>query len=282
MTNILIAGANSYLGMSFEKYMNKFGDAYQIETVDMLNDSWRKKDFSLFDVVYLVAGISHIKETPENAWLYYKVNRDLAVEVAQKAKAEGVRQIIFLSSMSVYGKSEGEITEQTVPIPVSNYGKSKHEAEEMLFKMSDNNFFTAVLRLPVVYGNGCKGSYKTLSKWAKRTPVFPKIHNTRSMLFIDNLSAFVKNLIDKRAQGYFYPQNREYICVSEMVREIASANGRKIWITSLFNPFVKIGIRMGLSYFTKAFGNLVYTYKNDSIDEVDFKTSVKMSERGVR
>ncbi|MGI6745550.1 MAG: UDP-galactose-4-epimerase [Firmicutes bacterium ADurb.Bin300] len=282
MKNILIAGANSYLGTSFENYMKKFSDGYLIETVDMVDGSWRNKDFSPFDVVYLVAGISHIKETSENARLYYKVNRDLIVEVAEKAKVEGVKQIIFLSSMSVYGKSEGEITEQTIPIPVSNYGKSKYQAEEKLINMSGNNFFVAVLRLPVVYGKGCKGSYQTLSKWAKRMPVFPKVNNTRSMLFVDNLSAFVKKLIDKKAQGYFYPQNREYVCVSEMVREIACADGQKIWITSLFNPFVKIGIRLGLSYFTKAFGNLVYTYRKDSIDEVDFKTSVKMSERGGR
>lgn len=51
-----------------------------------------------------MAGIAHQKETRENAHLYYEVNRDLAIKTAQKAKKEGVKQFIFLSSMSVYGK----------------------------------------------------------------------------------------------------------------------------------------------------------------------------------
>ena len=78
MKRILITGANSYIGTSFEKYMD--ADAYSVDTVDTVDGEWRKKSFVGYDVVFHVAGIAHQKETKQNADLYYKVNRDLAIE----------------------------------------------------------------------------------------------------------------------------------------------------------------------------------------------------------
>ena len=88
MKKILITGQGSYIGESFKNYvLNNYTD-YTIETVDMLTDKWKETDFSGYDAVFHVAGIAHIKETKENASLYYKVNCDLAYEVANKAKNE--------------------------------------------------------------------------------------------------------------------------------------------------------------------------------------------------
>ena len=56
MKKILITGANSYIGTSFEKYMAQFGDEYQIDTVDMIGDGWKSKSFKGYDTVYHVAG----------------------------------------------------------------------------------------------------------------------------------------------------------------------------------------------------------------------------------
>ena len=66
MRRILITGANSYIGTSFENYMKQFND-YQIDTLDMLNPDWKKYNFSEYDVVFHVAGVAHQKETKENA-----------------------------------------------------------------------------------------------------------------------------------------------------------------------------------------------------------------------
>ena len=129
MKKILITGANSYIGMSFENYIKKnYPDDYEVDTVDMIDGTWRDKDFSGYDAVFHVAGIAHQKETKENAPIYYKVNRDLAIETAQKAKNEGVSHFVFLSSMSVYGMETGIITKETVPNPKTNYGISKWQA----------------------------------------------------------------------------------------------------------------------------------------------------------
>ena len=113
MKKILITGANSYIGVSFENYMKQWADEYSVDTVDMIDGTWREKDFGGYDAVFQVAGIAHKKETKENFELYYKVNRDLAIETAKKAKKDGVKQFIFLSSMSVYGMDTGVITNET-------------------------------------------------------------------------------------------------------------------------------------------------------------------------
>ena len=67
-----------------------------------MNDAWKKADFTQYDVVFHVAGIAHVDPKPEMAPLYYKVNRDLTVEIAKHAKASGVKQFIFMSSQIVY------------------------------------------------------------------------------------------------------------------------------------------------------------------------------------
>ena len=254
MKKILITGANSYIGTSFENWMKQYED-YQIDTVDTINNKWRTADFSKYDTVFHVAGIAHIKETKKNAPLYYKVNRDLAIEVAEKAKATGIKQFILLSSMSVYGMTTGIITKNTTPVPKTNYGKSKLEADIQIMKMSDENFKVAIMRPPMVYGEGCKGNYQILKKAALKLPIFPDIENRRSMVYIDVLSKYVKKLIDREKNGYFYPQNQEYVCTSKMVKDIAEQNGRKIILVKCFNPLIKL-FNKGL--FGKIFGNLIY------------------------
>lgn len=170
MKKILITGTGSYIGTSFAKYMQKYED-YETDTVDVIDGSWRQKDFSLYDVVFHVAGIAHQKETKENAHLYYEVNKDLAIETAKKAKESGIKQFVLLSSMSVFGINKGIITQSTKPNPKSNYGKSKLLADIEIEKIADEPFKVAILRPPIVYRNGCKGNYQRLKKLALKTPL---------------------------------------------------------------------------------------------------------------
>lgn len=282
MKNILITGKNSYIGTSLENWLMRESDQYKVDTVDMKDGSWKEKDFNLYDVVFHVAGIAHIKETSDNQDLYYKVNRDLAYETALKAKQDGVEQFIFLSSMSVYGIENGVIDKSTPLKPNSAYGKSKIEAEELINKLQDDSLTVATLRPPMVYGKGCRGNYPRLASLALKTSVFPKVENKRSMIYIDNLSEFVKQLIDNRSGGLFFPQNAEYVNTSEMVRLIAEAHEKKIVMTKLFNPLLRL---LNGSTVNKVFGDLVYDMSmSDYVSDYrvcGFKESIIKTE-GVR
>lgn len=257
MKRILVTGANSYIGTSFEKYMTQWPDRYQVDTVDMIDGTWREKSFAGYDAVFHVAGIAHIKETKENAHLYYEINRDLAVAVANKAKKDGVSQFVFLSTMSVYGMVEGAISTATQPHPKNHYGKAKWEAEQAMEKLRGDGFAVAVLRPPMVYGEGCKGNYQSLVKLAKVMPVFPDYPNKRSMLHIDGLCAYVKNVIDRGADGLFLPQDDTYVCTCHMVRQIAENMGRKLPLWKVLNPFVSLA-KACTGMGKKAFGDLYY------------------------
>lgn len=267
MKNLLITGKNSYIGTSLENWLMKEPSKYKVDTVDMKDGSWKEKDFSGYDVVFHVAGIAHIKETKENQNLYYKVNRDLAYETAKKAKADGVKQFVFLSSMSVYGIENGVIDKNTPIKPSNAYGKSKIEAEELVNQLQDDSFDIAMIRPPMVYGKGCKGNYPRLASLALKTPIFPNVDNKRSMIFIDNLSEFVKQLIDNCSSGLYFPQNSEYVNTSEMVKLIAEAHEKRIIMTKLFNPLLRL---LNVRTVNKVFGELVYE-KSMSEYESDYR-----------
>lgn len=276
MKKILICGADSYIGVSFEQYMTAF-EGYLVDTLDMQKSGWHDTSFKGYDVVYIVAGIAHRKETKENAELYYKVNRDLAVEVAKKAKSEGVGQLIFLSSMSVYGKENGTITPDTAPSPRTNYGKSKLEAEQGLTALASDSFKVCILRPPMVYGKGCKGNFVSLVSLVKKLPIFPKINNRRSMLYIDNLSLFVKIAADRELCGLYFPQNREYVKTSDMAAIIANRLGKKCRISQIAGLGTKILMPFS-GKAKKAFGSLVY----ENTETLDFEYAAVSSEEGLR
>lgn len=277
MKNILITGAGSYIGVSVEQYLQKCPDEYHLDSLNMIGEDWKKTDFSKYDVIFHVAGIAHIKETKENSHLYYDVNEHLAVAVAEKAKNEGVKQFIILSTMSVYGVTVGHITKETIPNPVNSYGKAKYNADLKIEKMNCPTFKVAILRPPMVYGKGCKGNYQTLRKFALKSPVFPSFQNERSMLYIGNLAYFVKDIIDKEKYGLFFPQDAEYVCTSSMVKRIADINKKRTLITGLFNWAIYIALLFNISVFKKVFGSLTYE-KIDLVDENDFEEAMRKTE----
>lgn len=292
MKKILITGANSYIGTSFEKYMSQWPDKYQVDTIDMIDGTWREKSFSGYDAVYHVAGIAHSdngKISEEKKKLYYAVNTDLTVETAKKAKADGVKQFIFMSSAIVYGDSASigkkkVITKDTPVSPANCYGDSKVQAENGIRPLEDERFKVVILRPPMIYGKGSKGNYPTLSKLAQKLPVFPYIQNERSMLYIENLTEFVRLMIENEETGMFWPQNKEYSSTAEIVKLIADARGRKIRLVRGFTWAVKyLGLFTGMV--NKAFGNLTYSfemseYKGAKYQLVTLADSIYRTERG--
>lgn len=274
MKRILITGANSYVGMSFERWLQQWPECYHVDTVDMIGDGWKEVSFQGYDAVFHVAGLVHMeqaKNDPAQAARYEKINTRLAIETAQKAKQDGVKQFIFMSSASVYGLTApmGKvvmITEDTPLKPEDNYGISKAKAEEGLRHLAEEHFKVAILRPPMIYGKGCKGNYQTMAKLAKKLPVFPYVKNQRSMLYIDNLSEFVRLVVDDGAGGIFCPQNNEYINTGEMVKLIAQANGRKILLVKGFAWALKL-LRPATGIVDKAFGSLCYSFELSKYDK---------------
>lgn len=295
---VLIIGKGSYIGESFKTYANKnYNINFEIDEVDTINPDWKDMDFSVYDIVYHVAGIAHAdvgNVSNEIKEKYYKINTDLTIEVAKKAKIEGVKEFIFMSSMIVYGDSAPYgttkiIDKNTIPCPANFYGDSKLQADVAVRELADDNFKVIVLRPPMIYGKGSKGNYPLLAKLAKTSPVFPNIENQRSMLHIDNLCEFLCQimLVDiKQNATVLIPQNKEWTKTSDLVREIAMVSNKKTIVTKLFNPCVYIAHKIpgkinGLV--DKAFGNNCYDlelskYEGLNYQVVMFGESIKRTE----
>ena len=282
MKNVLITGANSFVGTNIEKWLMREPNFFHVDTVDTMNGAWKQADYSKYDVVFHVAGIAHVDPKPEMAPLYYKVNRDLTVEIARWAKNHGVKQFIFMSSGIVYKASKslkGDVkTKDTQPEPNDFYGDSKLQAENGLKKLESPTFKVCILRPPMIYGPGNKGNLPRLGWLATKTPIFPAWHNKRSMLYIANLAEFVKQCIIKEMSGVFFPQNAEYSDTVEIVRLFAKEHGHKIWISRLFNPLVWLGAKF-LPSIPKMFADSYYVPEMSKYDFdyqiVSFKDSIK-------
>ncbi|MBE5883534.1 MAG: NAD-dependent epimerase/dehydratase family protein [Lachnospiraceae bacterium] len=275
MKRILITGTGSYIGNAVEQYLMTFNaregrEIYRVDKVSLRDASWENMNFGEYDSVLHVAGIAHAdvgKVSEETKALYYEVNCNLTLRVAQKCAAEGVGQFIYLSSIIVYGDSAGvgkkrHITIETQPQPVNFYGDSKWQAEQKLQKL-DASLSIAIVRPPMVYGKGSKGNFPLLVRLAERAPFFPSIHNERSMIYVENLAEFLRLLIESGEGGIYLPQNTEYTTTTQMVKAIAAAKGRTLPLWAILNPFVRLASVMpgkigGLA--NKAFGSLTIDY----------------------
>ena len=88
-------------------------------------------------------------------------------------------------------------------------------------------------------------------------PFFPAYPNKRSMLHIDNLCEFIKQMIIHGENGIFYPQNAEPVNTAELVGLVAKAHGKRMRFTKLFNPFISF-LRPKIGLLNKVFGDLTY------------------------
>lgn len=266
MKKILIIGKNSFIGQSFIKHAQTRNYDFDIEEVTSRSDEWKSMDFGQYDTIYHVAGIAHNSSDPKLKDLYYTVNRDLTIEVAKKAKYDGTRQFVFMSSMIVFGTKNSKITKETKPNPDNFYGDSKLQAENGILPLQSEDFNVAIIRPPMVYGKGSKGNYPKLAKLAKKTPIFPDYNNKRSMIHIDNLMECIAKVIELNLSGHFHPQNQEYVKTSILVKEIAKVHKHNLIMTKVANPLIRLFISQKL--INKVFGNLYYDKKMSEQNEI--------------
>lgn len=282
MKKVLITGLNSYIGNSFETYIENMPEAaIQTEKISLKEEDWQEKSWAGYDVVLHVAGLAHVdvsRADEETKLRYYRINRDMAGQAAEKAKRDGVKQFIYLSSIIIYGDSapigkSKRITKEMKPAPANFYGDSKLQGEQAVMALQEENssesvqdtFRVLVLRLPMIYGKDSKGNFPKLKKMAERTPVFPQIENRRSMLYIGNLCGLIGIAIEREWEGIICPQNREIVSTSELVRLLGEQKGKKIILLPGFSGILKLCSHF-TGYVNKIFGSLEYNRELDAAE----------------
>ncbi|MDK2808262.1 MAG: hypothetical protein PWP24_997 [Clostridiales bacterium] len=259
MKKVLVIGKNSYIGKSFLAYISKYHaqDGWKMDVVGARDDAWKSKDFHGYEVVLLVAAIVHQRETVVGEAAYRHVNYEMALEVANKAREEKVGQFILLSTMAVYGNYAEQITMDTKEKPNTYYGTYKRMAEKGLMRLQNDEFQVAIVRPPMVYGRYSKGNFAKLVKLARICPIFPKMSNKRSAIYIDNLCEYLYLVIKKKCRGVGCPYNMQHMDTSELYRKVREEMGKHTISTDFFNPILRFFLIKG-NLLDKLFGDCYY------------------------
>ena len=258
---ILVIGKNGFVSTSFQTYMKKYPEI-QVDAISAREGKWKEYNFAGYDVVYNTTGLAHNDARKGTNEQFLALNRDLPEALAKKAKTEGVKTFINMSSMIVYGDmselgSKERITENTIPKPANIYGESKLAGEKAISALADEQFHVAIIRSPLIYSENAVDNFLKLTNYAVKGFVFPNIENARSMIYADNLCELVKLIAENNGRGLYYPQQEEYICTSKLIKDIATVVGHTMIITKIFNPILYVASQK-VVFIRKVFGSLAY------------------------
>lgn len=262
MKKILITGASGYLGSEF---IELYKDLYRFQTFSLLRSSIDEVNLDDIDCVLHCAALVH-QTKPLTYKEYYKVNVEYPLALAKKAKAKGVSQFVFISTIAVYDNSINELTETAKLNPPTLYGKTKLEAEFQLQKLNEASFIVSVIRPPMIYGNNAPGNINKLKSIINKSPIIPLggIKNKRTFVYIKNLCFGIDQVIRQELKGMFLISDDEAISTTKLISLIASTNKRKKHIIKI--PFFKIILNLlKPNLYSKLYNDLVVNNKKTKI-----------------
>ena len=255
MNKILITGASGFIGANLMKELVSLG--YDVRGTIRQNTTNSKNslkknyiyinDFSSdinwshalyeIDTIIHCAGISgeKSKENFLSMSKFRSVNVNGTKKLAEQAAKHGIKRIIFLSSIKVYGEKSDNlnlISYNNKIFTETNYSRSKYEAEEEIKKISkSSNLEYVIIRLPAVYGAGTKGNFLRIMKLLKNSIPIPlgNIQNKRSFISINNLIDFLILCVTNKSavnQTFLVSDNQD-LSTTELIIKIANAMGKK-------------------------------------------------------
>ncbi|MGZ3769083.1 MAG: NAD-dependent epimerase/dehydratase family protein [Bdellovibrio sp.] len=259
---ILLTGASGFVGSNF---LARYSKNFNIKSVSLRDNAPDSISYEGFDcVVHCAALVHQMKGAPKQE--YFQINYELTKKLADRAKTDGVKHFIFLSSAHVFGDSgnlynhEKTLSEISECIPHDAYGKSKLAAEKYLLSIQGPSFTVSLIRPPMVYGKGAKGNIITLAKLIKVWPLLPFAYtlNKRSIVFVGNLCQFIALTIEKKIPGILLPQDPSPVSIGYLVAEIAHALKVSPILFNIPNILMKIIFRIIPKASVRLFGSLAF------------------------
>lgn len=252
---ILLTGATGFIGSYCMKY-GRYKEA--IIPFSFQNDDIAYFDFSTINTIIHLAALVH-QMNGADQHEYERINVTRTLELAMRAKKNGVKHFIFMSTVKVYGEESDTVYTETTPChPRDDYGMSKLHAEQALQALEDEHFKVSIIRTPIVYGSGVKANIKSLIKLIRKVPILPfgNTKNQRSMVYIGNLCALLETILEQQASGIFLACDDTSLSTAEFIRELATALGKKCYLIDipLFEPILKY---LKPTFYQRLFGNLI-------------------------
>ena len=277
---IIITGSSGFIGTNFIKDNSDF----DIIEIDLLTQNVEDINFTGVDSVLHLAALVHQMQGALEE-LYFKINRDLAYEVAKRAKEQGVKHFVLMSTAKVFGESttgKPAWDENSECKPLDAYGKSKFEAEQLIRSLENENFKVAVVRSPLVYGVGVKANMYNLVKLVDRFLVLPLggINNRRSIVYVGNLVALLQHIIKIQASGIFIAGDRVPLSTTELTGLIAKSLNKRIRLFKVPGFLIRIIDALKPAIIDRLFGSL--ELDNDPTNQKLGFVLPYTSEQGIR
>jgi nucleoside-diphosphate-sugar epimerase len=231
---VVVTGASGFVGRQLYRYLQAGG--YRV-------DAWVRGERSAeddiaalggVDCVVHLAGRAHVlrEQSVDPLRAFREANCANTLRIARAALGAGVQRFVFVSSIGVNGQQTGEVAfdEQSTPTPQADYAVSKHEAELQLRELVHGSAMQLVIiRPPLVYAGHAPGNFRRLlGLVARRLPLpFGAVHNSRSMIALDNLVDFIVRCIEHPAavDQLFVIADGEDLSIGQIAHFLAQGMG---------------------------------------------------------
>lgn len=154
-----------------------FGGGVQVGIGDICDEVAVGRLAEGADVVFHLAAKLHIPHPPPEFHAeYWRVNVEGTRNVVEQAVTTGVRRLVYVSTVTVYGPTNGQVVDESAPPqPDTVYSRTKLEGEQVALAAegADDEPLVAVLRLATVYGPRQKGNFQRLVQALARGQFVP-------------------------------------------------------------------------------------------------------------
>lgn len=238
---IAVTGAGGFIGSALTQMLAGEGH----EVLPLSRNDLSDPDFSGVETLVHCAALAHRTgaERPDAA-TFDAVNHRLAVELAVKAKAAGVRRFVFVSTIYTIAGNPSPLTPDMPLNPRDDYGRAKAKAEADLLALSGIEIVIA--RPVLVYGPGARANLKALIKLCDSGLPLPfgLANNRRSFVSLENVARALTFLslapADKVAGRVFHLAEPQPRSTKELVTKLRAALGKPSRLLPLPPVFMRL------------------------------------------
>lgn len=197
------------------------------------------------DCIIHLAGKAHDLKKVSDPSEYFKINTDLTIRLFDLFLLSDASFFIFLSSVKASADTvKDELTEDSIPNPITAYGQSKLQAEQyLLSKILPVGKKVFILRPCMIHGPGNKGNLNILYQLVKRGVPYPlaAFDNKRSFLSVGNLCFVFKEFIDRQdiPSGIYNIADEVPLSTKEVMQTMAEILSKRPFFLKLSKNLVK-------------------------------------------
>ncbi|WP_407533729.1 NAD-dependent epimerase/dehydratase family protein [Elizabethkingia miricola] len=265
---IVVTGASGFVGQNLSKYLQEQGET--ITPISLREKDWKYKIFNSTSTIIHLAGKAHDTSNISDPDEYYKVNRDLTINLFNEFLNSDVEKFFYFSSVKAAADSTDEVLMENVAAnPTTHYGKSKIEAENYILSQNlPEGKKVYIIRPCMIHGPGNKGNLNLLYKIVEKGIPWPlaTFHNQRSFLGIDNLNYLIYEMLKKDdvESGIYNFADDEALSTNELIEVISESLMKKtkfLFIKkSLMERISRIGDKLHLPLNTERLKKLTENY----------------------